>query len=276
MQLIQDLAIVLRSIPYEDRSRVVTALTEKHGLITAMARNSIQSRRFGGTLELFAASQWQWVEPVGSEGMKSLRDTVIKKAYEGIRKDFEALSLGSVFTEIMLKVAIQDHPCPDLFRLHSNALLALEDSLSGVCGRMALLNSYLIKILQWNGNQPCFHRCLKCHQQLEALEPTALLSACVTEAGWYCPSCESRLEARSQYRFQISPMAAVEALLGMAAPIRQVPSATRADVEDQKLLFHFIEALVAYYIPGFDRQALKGLKFLGLESNLPPPAMSLR
>jgi len=51
----EDLAIVLRAVPYEERHRIVTALTEHHGKITGMAKNAIQSRRFGGCLETFTA-----------------------------------------------------------------------------------------------------------------------------------------------------------------------------------------------------------------------------
>src|SRR5690349_15798507 len=120
----KDLAIVLRSIPYEERHRIVTAITENHGLITAMVKNAIQSRRFGGSLEPFVAGEWLFTQKVGAE-LCHLSETHLRNAFEGLRRDFQKLSLASVFNELMLKLAPQGEPCPDLFKLHSNALFIL-------------------------------------------------------------------------------------------------------------------------------------------------------
>src|SRR6187551_429479 len=96
----RDLAIVLRSIPYEERHRIVTALTEQHGQVTGLARNAIQSRRFGGCLEAFAASEWQFVIKPGAELVR-IEQAQIRRSFDGLRKDFERLSMASVFGEIM-------------------------------------------------------------------------------------------------------------------------------------------------------------------------------
>src|SRR3954447_1857160 len=109
MQEIRDLAIVLRSVPYEDRHRVVTALTENHGKISALARNSIQSRRFGGALDAFVASEWSFVGRVGADLFRVER-AVVRRAFEGLRKDFEKLSLASVFGELMIRLAPEREP----------------------------------------------------------------------------------------------------------------------------------------------------------------------
>src|ERR1700746_1867792 len=100
----RDLAIVLRSIAYEERHRIVTALTENHGQISAMARNAIHARGFGGPLDLFAASEWLFVDKPGAD-LARLDEAQIRRSFEGIHKDFEKLSLASVFSEFMLRVA---------------------------------------------------------------------------------------------------------------------------------------------------------------------------
>src|SRR5688572_25025319 len=122
----RDLAIILKSIVFEERHRIVTALTENHGLVSALARNSIQSRRFGGSLEPFTASEWFFVGKPGAE-LFSIREAHVKRSYEGLRKSFERLSMASVFNELMMRLAPQHEPCPELFRMHSNALAALEE-----------------------------------------------------------------------------------------------------------------------------------------------------
>src|SRR6478735_8305092 len=99
MQQKRDTAIILRAIPYEERHRIVTALTEQHGQVTAMAKNSIASRRFGGALDPFVASEWFFSQKPGAD-LLLLQEAVVKRAYEGLRKDFERLSLASVLNEL--------------------------------------------------------------------------------------------------------------------------------------------------------------------------------
>jgi DNA repair protein RecO len=283
MQLKRDLAIILRSIPYEDRHRIVTALTERHGQISALARNAIQSRRFGGTLDPFVASEWQFAEKPGAE-LARLDEALIKRSFEGIRKDFERLSLASVFSEFMLRVAPKNEACPDLFKLHSNALAALEelpadpreDFLRSI---ILLLNGYLAKCLQWSGNQPQLQACHSCKRPLDTLEPDASLTCLILDAAWMCPDCRGKethhIRDKGAQGFQgaqirVTPMAIIDFLMSLVSPIRQIPTHAIASREDHAQLFQFIEALFAYHLPGFDQKPLNGLRFLGLESNLQP------
>jgi DNA repair protein RecO len=275
----KDLAIVLRSIPYEDRHRIVTALTETHGQISGLARNSIQSRRFGGTLEPFTASEWLFVEKPGAE-LVQLNEATIRRSFEGIRKDFERLSLASVFSEFMLRISPKNESCVDLFKLHSNALAALEEMPSDQTNErtiLLLLNGYLAKALQWSGNQPQLQNCHSCKRGLDTLEPSDSVTCLISDAAWLCPNCRGtktgHIRDHGDQGFQAaqirtSPMALIDFLMSLVSPIRQIPAHASASLEDHKYLFKFIEALLVYHIPGFDRTPMKGLRFLGLESNL--------
>lgn len=297
MQPKRDLAIVLRSVPYEDRHRIVTALTEHHGQISALARNSIQSRRFGGTLDPFVASEWTFAEKPGAD-LARLDEALIKRSFEGIRKDFERLSLASVFSEFMIRVAPKNEGCQDLFKLHSNALAILEElpapgsampSESGetrpishadfLRSILLLLNGYLAKCLQWSGNQPQLQACHNCKRPLDTLEPDASLTCLILDAAWICPDCRHKdthhIRDRGAQGFQaaqirVTPMAIIDFLMSLVSPIRQIPTHARASQEEHVQLFQFIEALFAYHLSGFDQKPLNGLRFLGLESNLQP------
>jgi DNA repair protein RecO len=282
----RDLAIVLRSVPYEERHRVVTALTERHGKLSALARNSVQSRRFGGALEPFAAAEWRFVERPGAELVR-VDEAVIRRAYEGLRKDFERLSLASVFNELMLRLAPEREACPDLFRLHCNALAVLEElpRADGPAAYLPLLNGYLSKILQWNGNQPQLLQCLGCGAALSSQDPGQPVSCVVADAGWVCPSCrqqgvsrlraaEARATADSGFKNSflcLSPLGIVDFHVYQSNPIRQAPALCKGSLAEQKELFAFLEALLVYHVQGFDRVPLKGLRFLELESSLRSP-----
>jgi DNA repair protein RecO len=265
MEQKRDLAIVLRSIPYEERHRIVTALTENHGQISGMARNAVQSRRFGGALEVFAASEWQFVVKPGAELVRIDR-AEIRRPFEGLRKDFDRLSLASVFTELMLRLSPKYEPAPDLFRLHSNALALLEER-TDASADLAILNAYLSKLLQWNGSQPRLLACLGCAKRLTELTTDARLSCLIADAGWVCPECRGsqtrHLESTKGFELlRVSPVAISDFHLGLAQPLKQVPRQMQATREEHLELFRFLEALVIYHLPGFDRTPLKALRFV--------------
>jgi DNA repair protein RecO len=262
VEQIRDLAVVLRWVAFEERHRIVTALTENHGKISALARNSIQSRRFGGTLEPFTASEWRFVERTGAD-LYRVEGTELKRSFDGIRKDFQRLALASTWSEIMLRAAPEREACPDLFKLHTNALAVLEelptDARPGT--EIALLVAYMAKVLQWAGNQPQIQNCLGCEKPLKELEPHGDVTCIISEAAWLCPNCRN-LHA---FHLRVAPIAVGDFLMCMTTPIRQVPAAFRAKPVELKALFKFLEALVVFHLPGFDKSAMKSLRFLELD-----------
>jgi DNA repair protein RecO (recombination protein O) len=294
MQSKRDLAIILKSIPYEERNRIVTALTETHGVVSALARNAIQSRRFGGTLEAFVASEWTFVEKPGTELLR-LEEAVIRRAYDGIRADFDLLSVASVMNELMLKVAPKHEPCPDLFRLHANALAYLEETaLKGKKSQplkptnlspgaldietLALLNGYMTKLLQWSGNQPQLERCLGCETSISHMQKNQSLNCVINDAGWICASCRSsdtqHVRDREGLSFRhaslrVTPAAIRDFQMSMHLPIRQIPTAAEASIREHQDLFKFLEALAIFHLPGFEQKPLKSMRFIELESVLP-------
>ncbi len=267
MEVKQDLAIVLRSVFYEERHRIVTAITEKHGLISAMAKNSVQSKRFGGTLDLFAASLWFFSEKTTTQQMVFLQEAQIRRSYEGLRKDFEKLSLASAFNEIVLKLAPEKEPCPELFKLYSNALAVLEET-EKVEDGIFFLNAFLIKVLKWSGNQPRLGNCQSCEIELGAIiQNSTSLSCTIIDAGWVCESC--RLAAGFQgLVLRLSTVALLDFAMILQVPMRQVRQTVQATLQEHQELFKYLEALICYHLPGFDRQPIQSLKFLGLKSNL--------
>lgn len=273
MEQKRDTAIILRAIPYEERHRIVTALTEGHGQVTAMAKNSISSRRFGGALDPFVASDWSFSVKPGAD-LFILQEAVVKRSFEGLRMDFERLSLASVFNELMIRVAPKHEPCPDLFKLHANALAALEE-LPGSGVDLALLNGYLAKVLQWSGSQPQLHACLGCESSADKIPPGTMVSCVVRDAGWVCEACRAkathhvRENSGMNSLIRVTPAAIQDFYASLSVPIRQVVANAHATHREHQALFKFLEALFVFHVPGFDRTPLKGLRFLELESTGP-------
>ncbi|CAK9250350.1 unnamed protein product [Sphagnum jensenii] len=217
MEPIRDLAIVLRTTAFQDRHRIVTALTENFGLVSGMARNAIQSRRFGGSLDPFVAAEWSFIDKPGADLLR-IEEATVRRSYEGFRGDFERLTLASVMNEIMIKVAPAREACPDLFRLHANALAYLEDQAlkKAPPESLSLLNGYITKVLQWSGNQPQLSHCMGCGLSIDNLSNEQSLTCVVADAGWVCVNCrktethhvqERRGQSFSHSSIRISPAA---------------------------------------------------------------------
>jgi len=266
------LAIVLRTVRYEDRHLVVTALTQEKGLITAIARNAIHSRRFGGALDLFTGANWICTEKPGAT-MYCLSEASVRRAYEGVRRDLAKLAAAGVFSELLAKITTERQPCPDLFRLHTNALAALEEApLGDSAAVLAIINGYLAKLLQWFGARPRLGVCLGCSLALDSVPENSRLSCDVAAAGWRCNACSTCSEGA----LSLDPVALVDFFAALSLPIRKLPAASRSDIKTRTELLEFLKALLIYHVPGFDRSPLKALRFIFRETHdpvsiAPPP-----
>jgi|GEM_PF-454210 DNA repair protein RecO len=276
MESQKDLAIVLRSVFYEERHRIITALTEHHGQVSALAKNSVQSRRFGGSLDLFVASEWLFQIKPNVE-LYQLTEAHVRQSFDQLRVDFKKLSLASTLNEYIMRIAPQNEACSDLFRLHSNALFTLNSIPLQPGQEILFLNSYLVKLLQWSGNQPQIKTCLKCSCSVHDILSEAELSCLIADAGWICPRCrkhDTRHILRDSFQqtsfehslLRVKPEALLDFEISLQTPIRQAFQCMKASTQDHQELFKWIEGLFVFHIPGFDRRPIKSLRFLDLQS----------
>lgn len=259
MDFKRDLAIILKVIPFKDRDQMITALTQDHGRISAIAKNSVHSRRFGGALEPFTASEWIFVER--TEDFFSLNEARVRHSFEGLRKDLTRLTLASLFNELISAILRPGEACPDLFKLHSNALLLLENLDELEEKGLPLLNIYLGKLLQWSGHQPRVVSCQKCETSLESLKPQDRIIFNLEEAAWVCPDC--RLKGSP---YEVSAIALFDFLQAIQIPIKTGLSKVQGTRLQHEELFHFLESFIIFHVPGFERKKLKSLKLLDLQS----------
>ncbi len=270
----EETAIVLRVVPYEDRHRIVTALSEKRGKITAIANNAVNSRRYGAALQPFAASGWRMAERAGAN-LYRLDEAILKRGYEGIRKHFEILTLASLLNDILLRIAPENEACLELFKLHSNTLALLEDWANEAetldpIRYFQVLNGYFSKILQWNGTQPQLMRCLSCERSLLDFSENEELRASIITAGWVCSHCrhyridtpDQEVLAIHQKYISITQAALGDFYLALTHPIRKSFEVFSPNLSDQHKLFQFLLSLLQYHVPGFEKAPLQTLRFI--------------
>jgi DNA repair protein RecO len=261
-------AIILKSTPYEERHRIVNALTEDYGKVSALARNAIQSRRFGGTLEIFSASEWLVTIKPHSE-LWTLNEAHVKRSFEGIRKDFEKLSVASALSEIALRISQPGENSSDLFKLHSNALAIIEETSSSQV-LLPIFNAYLVKILHWSGTQPLLQACLLCKTSLNSEMKT--IRSIVSEAGWLCQNClKDRAVSGSKPEefFDLKLEGVLDAFQALQHPIRKAVESLHGSAKDHQDLARYLLAMLRYHVPGFDRSDLKSIRFFLKENHTP-------
>ena len=168
MELLSDKVIVLKSSPFEERSLIVQALSENHGRVSAIAKNGIQSKRFGGALNTFSASQWSFSRK-SEHQLYFLKEATILNSFHAIRHDLQQFALASALNELLLKIVQPNQPTTKLFQLHSNTLSLID---LGACRDQERLvfNHFFSRILIWMGLYPQWSTCLHCKEALsEAL-----------------------------------------------------------------------------------------------------------
>lgn len=262
----EDLVIVLKSTRYEDRHQIVNGLSQAHGKISAIARNSIHSRRFGGCLDLFTASLWYFDQSKSLDAdLYRLKETQIKRAFPGLTHHFEVLLIASFFNEVMLKLAPPNESCEFLFRLHANALDVLEQhAKDSKLTHLRVLNTYLVKVLNWSGHLPemqfCLCRKTRLLDQIKS-HPQQPIHGCIVEGGWRCSFCRQGGED-----FLIPVLALADLVSARQMPIQQSPTQMNAALKDHQSLFQFLTLLLCFHVPGFDPKTLKSLPFLQEEA----------
>jgi DNA repair protein RecO (recombination protein O) len=253
-----ELCFVLKTIPFRERDIIASLFSEKRGKFSAIARNGVSSRRFGGSLDLFTASVFETdpktvrLSEISTDALVQLNSAQIKFTAEKLSKSFEKLSAASCLNELILK-AIPDHRAvPELFKLYSNGLIAIQESSDDRA--IAIVNAFILKITQWLGVQPSLTRCVACEKPLNEVEGNRVFPQ-VAKGAWICEACiPSTREAA------LSKLVILDAYHSMLHPIRKIEFQATQDEHEQ--LLNFLERHLQYFVPGFDKVEVASLRFL--------------
>ncbi|MGE4231701.1 MAG: DNA repair protein RecO [Bacteriovoracia bacterium] len=166
MERFSELAIVLRNIPYKERDRIVTFITENQGKITGIAKGGTHSRRFAGALDFLSCSKVQFTRKPHNE-LVFLDEAEVHYEFL-IHKDFERFIAASFAAELCLRVLEAQAPCRDEFVIFSNFLFQLKEE-SGM-PLIPALTAFLVKSLAVMGYSPSVLRCVQCHKGVHEID----------------------------------------------------------------------------------------------------------
>jgi DNA repair protein RecO len=254
----RDLCYVLKTYPYKERDLIAVLFSEKRGKFSGIARNGVQSRRFGGCLDLFTCSEFELdlktirLAEATDEALVQVLSAQLKHASGSLGKAFEKLSGASALNEILLRSIPSQRPAPELFKLYSNALFAIEENPPEKA--LPIVNAFILKITQWLGVQPQLTRCLSCSKPLNEIEGDRVMAQ-VAQGAWICSGCT---QERSE--ISLTKNVILDAYHSMLHPIRKIEFV--AFQKEHEELLDFLEKHLQYFVPGLDRAPLGSLRFL--------------
>jgi DNA repair protein RecO (recombination protein O) len=150
-------AVVLRSVDYGERDRVVTLLSRERGKLSAFARGARASRRrFGGVLEPFTLLTAEVSERAGD--LWGLEDATVDRGFGGVRGDLLRIACASYAVELSREMVRDAEPHEDLF----DALVAYLDLLDASPARPWDLRRFELDALRAAGLAPSLDGCARC------------------------------------------------------------------------------------------------------------------
>jgi DNA repair protein RecO (recombination protein O) len=120
-------AILLRKTKLSDTSLILTWLTDDHGKLKTVAKGARQPKsKFVGRLDLFFDCEISLVRSRKSD-LHTLREVVLRNPHEGLRSEYERVSLASLFVEWLELVTEPEHAVPELSDLFRRGLSYLDE-----------------------------------------------------------------------------------------------------------------------------------------------------
>ena len=188
---VEDVAILLRSVPYREADRMVTFLSRDHGVQSAIARNAQKSRkRFPGGLGPGCLGNARWKPGRSGGGAGSLEGFDISWVPMGWASNLVAAAHGAYGLELVEKLSPPEQSDPLVFQWLADFCRDLDAR-----GPTALrLRTFEAGLLHMLGLFPELDTCLACGVFQEEGLPVRLLPQ---RGVIVCGSCWARLSAAS-------------------------------------------------------------------------------
>ncbi len=122
-------AVILRSQPYSETSRIVTFMSRENGLVKGIARGARGKRsRFGATLEPLQRVRVTLSVREGRD-LQTVTEADLLQPYGQIREDLFSSTWAQAVLELTSRVVWQEHASEDVFELLLAILHAYEEGI---------------------------------------------------------------------------------------------------------------------------------------------------
>jgi len=249
MKLRTTRAVVSKTMKMSNSSKLVSLITENHGLVKVMAKGARRPRsKFGAALEPITLINSIYYYRDTRE-IQNLSNADIIEPYTGLKSDLKILSVASGIIEIAQSQTAHEDPKAGTFYLVVDSLNGLETSSPKDAEKH--LWRFVLRILDTAGYRPALDRCVMCGKKPKG--KSVFFS--FADGGLTC-SCTDRGD---KFGFMVSPGALMVMKNLMTEKIEDLPrlrigAPQRAEIE--KIILKFL----AYH--SGSSKPLKSLAFL--------------
>lgn len=188
--------IVLRSTDTKETDKILTVLTPDRGKIAVIARGARRKNsRLAASCQLLAYSELTIYQ---RGNWCYLDEACTIELFDGVRQDFELLSLASYFAELTETLTDADDASPEVLSLLLNALYAL-----GTLQKDPQLvkPAFELRLMALSGFEPLADGCAVCGRpepeqpMLDVTQGVVHCAGCKQMGGLSLPLCSSALAA---------------------------------------------------------------------------------
>lgn len=168
--------LVVRSTDYKDADKILTVLTDTHGVVTVGARGARRKgSRMQTAVQLFAYSE---LTLFSYQGKYRLDDAEVLETFPGLQRDLPSIALASYIAEVLGAEAEENGTGASLLRLALNSLYAMG---KGLFPPAVVKPAFELRYMALSGYAPALAHCAVCgaaEPKNPMLSPTAGLLHC--------------------------------------------------------------------------------------------------
>ena len=188
-------AVVSRTMKMSNSSKLVSLITEKHGLVKVVAKGARRPKsKFGAALEPITLINCMY-HYRDNRDLQTLSNAEIIEPFTQIKSDIMILSIASGIVEIAQSHTALEDPKAGTFELVAETLNGLEPC--NVKDAEKHLWRFVLRLLAAAGYSPSLDRCIMCRKKPEH---TSVFFS-FDEGGLIC-SCT---DTRGKFGFMVSP-----------------------------------------------------------------------
>jgi DNA repair protein RecO (recombination protein O) len=187
-------AIILRSINYQESSKILTLYTREYGALGVIAKGARRRHRtFGASLDLMAHIEAQLYIKESRE-LQLLSDADLIDEFPKIQADFEKLFLALSMLELTYIVTRHTERNDEMFDLLLNTLKTMESATNSVVPLFYYFEANIIELL---GFRPSLGACEACGKSLRDIagQEGARVAFEIDRGAFRCGECSPPADA---------------------------------------------------------------------------------
>ncbi len=153
-------AIILRSVDYAERDKILTLLVQGHGKVSAMAKGAKNSKKRFAGIDLYRIIQVSYTTLAPGK-MALLGECTVTEDFRNIEASFEKTATASYGTELVRELVRDGEGGEEIFKLLANYYRQTHETEDVAVRLEADLHAFTLMLLRAAGFAPSLSQCCR-------------------------------------------------------------------------------------------------------------------